>query len=280
MKIAISGFNGFIGKHLCTSLEEENHDLIKISRTQGLDLSDSTILSKIPKFDLFIHLAANSFVPDSFNKPHEFYRNNILSTLNALELCKKYNAKFYFFSSYVYGRPSYLPIDENHPISSINPYAESKIICERLCMAYSRDFGVPVTIFRPFNIYGKGQNESFIIPTIIEKSKTGIVELKDSRPKRDFIHVKDIVVAILNAIKLNKEGVNIYNLGYGESFAISDIINIIKQVTKSEFRVSYSEERRPNEVLDTVSNIDKAKKDLGWTPKIDLLTGIKDILSI
>lgn len=278
MTIAISGCDGFIGTYLIKRFQKQNITLIKLSRSNGIDLADTESTKKIPAFDVLIHLAANSFVPNSYINPLRFYNNNINSTLNALELCRKYGAGIVFMSSYVYGHPQYLPIDESHPISSLNPYAESKIICERLIQAYHRDFGVTGVIFRPFNIYGKGQNSSFLIPLIIEQAKTGNVVLKDSRPKRDFIHVEDIVSAIEIVAKKGIKGLNTYNLGNGKSYSIIDVLDAIREVTNTQIIVNFTEERRPNEVLNTVSSIAYAKSDLNWSPGISLTQGIADML--
>ena len=89
-----------------------------------------------------------------------------------------------YLSSYVYGSPDYLPIDEAHPVKAFNPYAQSKVICEQICKGYSRDFKVPVIVFRPFNIYGPGQNEDFLIPKMIRHAKHGRIEIRDARQER------------------------------------------------------------------------------------------------
>lgn len=280
MRVTISGSNGFIGKHLVRTLLSKGIVPFELNRSNGFDLSNSEFLTDVPEFDLFIHLAANSFVPDSYSHPKLFYYNNFVSTLNALELCRKYNARMIILSSYVYGHPVSLPIAEDHPLDSANPYAETKIISERLARAYNRDFGVPITIFRPFNIYGPDQNSNFLLPLIIDQIKSGKVSLKDSRPKRDYIHVKDVVNAIILASESSCEGFNIYNLGGGISYSIPDVVDIIRSILGQDipFYVEFSEERRPNEILDTIAEISKARRELNWEPSISLRTGLMEIL--
>ena len=283
MKIAVTGYNGFIGKYLLQELKNYDYEIIKLERSSGNDIMKSGEYSSIPKFDVLIHLAANTYVPDSFKNPLQFYSNNILGTLKVLELCKKFRARLIFISSYVYGHPKYLPIDELHEVSSLNPYSESKIICERLVQAYYRDFNVATTILRPFNIYGKGQNESFLIPLIVKQVKEGKVMLRDKRPKRDFVHVKDVVNAIIKVLEkgnesVSNEGVSIYNVGYGESVSIQTILEIIKSINGvPEFNVEFNGERRPNEVLDTASDISKIARELNWKPTINLKEGLSDL---
>src|ERR1035437_1248594 len=201
MKILVTGFSGFIGTYLLERLNFTNHELILMGLANGFDICNWEQVKHITGMDAIIHLANLSFVPASYDQPKKFYESNYLSTLNMLELCRINHAKMIFFSSYVYGHPQYQPIDEKHPIQAFNPYAQTKVICESLCEGYNRDFKVPITIFRPFNIYGTGQNPDFLIPSIIQQAKTGKIVIKDDRPKRDYIHVEDIVDAIITAIE-------------------------------------------------------------------------------
>ena len=163
MKILVTGFSGFIGTYLVEKLKQYNHELILLDISNGVDICDWKQIKQYNNIDVIIHLANLSFVPASYSDPQNFYTTNYLSTLNMLELCRKNNARLIFFSSYVYGQPQYQPIDEVHPIQAFNPYAQTKVICESLCEGYFRDFGVPITIFRPFNIYGIGQHPDFYI---------------------------------------------------------------------------------------------------------------------
>jgi UDP-glucose 4-epimerase len=199
MKIAISGSEGFIGQALKSKLSLNiNTELICIDIKNGDDLSYKKILDRIKEFDVFVHLAALSFVPDSYTKPHTFFDINFNTTLNALELCRKYKAKMIFLSSYVYGKPHYLPIDEKHPINAFNPYAQTKIIGEKLCESYNKDFNVPCFILRPFNIYGPRQNSLFLLPSILEQIKAGQkkILLNDPTPRRDFVNIYDVIEAM------------------------------------------------------------------------------------
>jgi nucleoside-diphosphate-sugar epimerase len=278
--IAVTGSSGFIGRHLIARLKGDSYKVIELDYDKGFDLLKNDDLMKIPYFDLIIHLAAKSFIPKSFQEPREYYSNNYLSTLNILELARKYNSKVIYFSTYLYGNPDYLPIDENHPVRPLNPYSQSKLICEKLCEGYHRDFGVPLIIFRPFNIYGKGQNNSFLIPMIIEQFKGKEIKLKDPRPRRDFINVSDVVSAVIAAVRYDKTSFELFNLGFGQSYSIADIISIIKKKTKSEANVIFSNEIRQGEVLDTVADNTKVNSVLNWNPKIKIEDGIARILDL
>jgi UDP-glucose 4-epimerase len=195
-----------------------------------------------------------------------------------LELARINSASVIYFSSYLYGTPEYLPIDEKHPLKPHNPYAQSKIICEKICEGYYRDFGVPVIIFRPFNIYGPGQNSSFLIPGIIEQQKSGKILLKDPRPKRDFIHVSDIIYAVMLAIKLENPGLQTFNLGTGKSYSVEEIVNLIIKYYGKRTVVKYTNEYRPGEVLDTIADIRKISTVLKWSPSINIEKGLDALL--
>ncbi len=274
IKIAVTGSSGFIGKYLTQGLLSANYEVIKLDKKQGYDLTDKQTLNRIPEINVIIHLAAKTFVPDSFKKPFDFYYENYLMTLNVLELAKQFSAKVIYFSSYMYGNPNYLPVDEDHPLSPHNPYTQSKLICEKICEGYNRDFDIPVIVFRPFNVYGKGQNDNFLIPRIINQIKGGKkIQLKDPRPRRDFLFISDLLEPVLKAIN-SEINFSIFNLGCGKSYSVREIVNKLKYVFNFDGIVEFTNEYRQNEVLDTCSDISKIHNILGWTPKVNIDEGV------
>jgi len=280
MKILITGYSGFIGSYLQKWLNQTEHELILVDITNGTDICDWQQVKHFEGIDVIIHLANLSFVPASYEQPKKFYETNYLSTLNMLELCRLNGSKMIFFSSYVYGHPQYQPIDEKHPIQAFNPYAQTKVICESLCEGYNRDFKVPVTIFRPFNIYGKGQNPDFLIPSIIDQARNGKISIKDDRPKRDYIYVDDIVEAIVAAVEAKGDGTSIdkYNLGTGVSYSVREIVEIVRSLFDTEIEYLCTHETRPNDVMDTVADISKIKNNLHWEPKVSIREGLKKMI--
>ncbi len=278
MRIIVTGSKGFIGSKLVPGLKQNGHDILELDISDGIDITDWDQLKSNSHFDCVIHLACLTYVPDSYKIPQDFYRVNVLGTLNMLELCRLNDAKMIFISSYVYGVPDYLPIDENHPTIAFNPYAQSKLIGEQLCQGYHRDFNVPVIIFRPFNIYGKGQKEDFLIPSIIKQASNGTVLLKDPRPKRDYIYIDDIVGACIRAVERKSNDYEIFNLGYGQSHSIQKLTELIQKNLTKKLNLQFTNEYRKNEVLNTVANVSKAEKHLHWKPKVSLEEGIRIII--
>lgn len=274
-KIWITGIRGFVGSSLSRALRSKSHEILDTGGSNILNLCHWEAVKSLPKQDIIIHLASKSFVPASFLDPQGFYNNNILSTLNVLEKAKMDGSRVIFLSTYVYGKPVYLPVDENHVKSPLNPYTQSKFICEGLCEAYFRDFGVPVTVFRPFNIYGPGQPSTFFIPTIINQLKNPEIQLNDSRPKRDFIFIDDVVEAIVKSVMNESFFFNVYNLGTGVSTSVEDTVKLIVSLSQSKAIVTFSHQVRQGEILDTVADISKIATELNWRPRVQLDQGLR-----
>lgn len=277
--VAISGSSGFLGSNLISLLPSDQYEIILIDISNNIDLADINAIKTIPHFNVMVHLANLTYVPLSYLEPQLFYRTNYLTTLNALELCRKYEARMIYVSSYLYGQPKYLPIDEKHPLQPFNPYAQSKYICENLCSGYYRDFGIETTILRPFNIYGYNQKGKMLIPEILEQIKRGAktVKIKDPYPKRDYVNVIDVATAIKFAIDYSRD-YNCYNICSGKSYSVKRITEIINQILDSPVVFEFGKSDRPNEVNETIGTYKKIKEELGWTPQISFKDGIEEMI--
>jgi nucleoside-diphosphate-sugar epimerase len=278
MKVGITGSRGFVGKNLVSLLASKNLELFEFDRVLGNNISSPDFIGDDIKLDCIVHLAGDTFIPDSFNNPYTFYKNNINTTLCVLEYCRINNCKIVFASTYLYGQPVYLPIDENHSVIPHSPYTQSKKIAEDLILSYSRDFNVKSIILRLFNIYGDGQNESFLIPSIINQISKNKISLNDPEPKRDFIHVDDVCEAFYKAVIMDFDKSEIFNIGSGISYSVQEIIDILNRKLRIPIEVAYKYERRANEILNVVANNKKANIKLNWNPKIDLETGLINLL--
>ena len=276
----VTGSSGFIGRHLIDALKNEKINILEVSRsTNSIDITKWEQVEKIPGQDMVFHLAGITNIQKAFSNPRDVYFSNCVGTLNILEWCRNNHInKMIYISSFVYGSPLYLPIDEKHPVAPNNPYSQSKLIGEDLCKAYSRDYGFNVIILRLFNIYGPHHKGNFLIPQILSQLPKGEVKLGNPVPKRDFIYINDAVNAILAASIADIHGCDIFNIASGMSYSAEEVANILIGIyfkeTGKKISITYTKYNRKGEIADTIANIEKAKKILKWKPMIDIETGL------
>lgn len=274
-KILVTGSNGFIGKALINKLTGLGFTATGFDIADG-DIAEEGSLAQLEKEEItyVFHLAGKTFVPESWSHPFSFYRTNVMGTENILEFCRKTGAGLTYISSYLYGKPEYLPIDEDHPVKAYNPYSHSKVVAEEICRYYRDQFKLGISIMRPFNVYGPGQSSQFLIPGLIQKMldpKTDVIEVMDIRPKRDFLFIDDFT----EALYLSMNGPRgIYNIGSGYSVSVEQIIREIKISTGKEKPVRNMGMERPNEVFDLFADISKISRELKWEPETGFREGI------
>lgn len=278
MKVVVAGSEGFVGRYVCSLLEEQGHAVARLDISTGTDVSDSGFMEQVERFDCFIQLANLVYVPASYQEPYRFYSVNYMTTLNALELCRRFEARLVYVSSCIYGCPQYLPIDEKHPICPLNPYSRTKEICERMCEGYHRDFGVKVSILRPFNIYGVGQKGDFLIPEIIGQIKEGreVIQLRAASSRRDYINVVDVASGICACLN-DPDDFGVYNLCSGKSYSVREVTDIINAHLSRKVTFKFGSSDRPNEVDESLGSCEKLKI-LGWNPTVPFEDGIKQII--
>ncbi len=269
--ILVTGNTGFIGRNLTPVLAARGYSVRGFNSSQGNISRDSLPDERVRHV---VHLAGRSFVPESWQTPSLFYETNVLGTVNVLDFCRRQGAALTLISSYVYGQPKRLPIREDDPLEAVNPYAHSKILAEEAAAFYARYFNVRVTVIRPFNLYGAGQDRRFLIPALIEQAidpSVQIIEVADGRPKRDFLHITDFVDLLVATI--SHPG-GIYNAGSGVSVSVEDLARIVCAAAGVEKHFVSRQEHRPNEILDVVADVSRASRDFGWAPRIPLNEGI------
>jgi nucleoside-diphosphate-sugar epimerase len=178
-------------------------------------------------------------------------------------------------SSYVYGRPRFLPISEEHPVAAFNPYGHTKLLAEEVCRYYARQFGIQVTVIRPFNVYGPGQAESFLIPTLLRQAldlEAREISIADDRPRRDYLFIDDLLDLLLRT--MNPPGFDAFNAGSGCSVNPRELAELILRVAGLEKPVVSRGEVRADEVLEMVADVEKARRIFGWEPRVSLVEGI------
>ena len=274
--VLITGANGFVGRQLIARLREEEHQVTELTHAAG-NVADAATWASIPPHSFVFHLASRTFVPDSWKDPAAFIHTNAIGTLQALEYCRKHGASLIYVSSYLYGNPHTLPISENAPLFTPNPYALSKKNAEDFCVFYHQCYGVNVTILRPFNIYGEGQSNQFLIPQLVEQAVyEQAFHVKDLEPRRDYLHLDDFIRALIATSSLS--GLHIINLGSGKSHSVQEIIQTICQLEGKNYPIQDDGLRRPNEIMDTIADITLAGELLQWKPAISLEEGITRML--
>lgn len=277
-KILVTGSSGFIGSTLVNRLRDSGYQVTGFNSTHG----DIALESVFSNYDLsgykhIFHLAAKTYVPDSWQYPSEFNRTNVLGTSNVLDLCRKFGVRMTYVSAYVYGVPENLPVKESDPVNPNNPYALSKFLAEKLCEFYTNYYNLDVTILRLFNVYGPGQKVHFLIPAVITQLEHDQIVVQDMEPRRDYVYIDDVVHALCKSMEA-PDGYNIYNIGSGYSLSVRDVINNILETAGKDIALHCNENSRSNEIPDVYASIEKAESELDWIPETSFSEGIKKIL--
>lgn len=275
----ITGHTGFVGKALVAYLAKTDISIIGVARSNGFDLEDLMISDKLPDADLVVHLASCVGVALSWQNPELFYRTNYLTALTIAEYSRKRNIPIVFMSSYMYGDPKYLPIDEKHPVNCNNPYAFSKKIAEDIIFSYHKLFGINATLIRPMNLYGAGMPTDNLIGLLLSQAKGGNqIEVRDLSPKRDYLYIEDLCRAIYLIITNKVNGFQIYNLGSGHSHSVKELIHKLSNCMQKKLEIIETSEKRKNEISDCYADISKFANQYNWRPEIDLIEGLKRLI--
>ncbi len=276
-RVLVTGASGFIGTPLARALEKD-HQVTSLSRRSG-DIAHPETLLRLEPVDHVFHLAGRTFVPDSWKNPVGFLTTNVVGMSNVLAFCRRVSAPLTFVSAYLYGKPEKLPLREDASVRPNNPYALSKHLAEQLCEFAVRHDGLEVTVVRPFNIYGPAQAEHFLIPTIIRQVKQGgPIKVMDLAPKRDYLHVDDLVALLIATLTNRDKAYRVINAGSGESHSVGEIIDVVQAVARTSLPVVDERKARYEEIADVRADITLARKALGWSPGIQLETGIERLL--
>lgn len=274
--VIVTGAGGFIGRALCKRLWSDGCEVLALTRDDG-DITDAALWAGLPPARAVVHLAGSSYVPDSWKAPAQFLEANVIGTQNALDWCKHHGARMVFASAYVYGIPNRLPIKEADSVQPNNPYALSKHMAERCCEFAARNFGVDATALRVFNVFGHGQRDEFLIPTLIRQLKEKEIHVSDLVPRRDYVYLSDVVEAFVRALK-GPSGFHVFNIGSGQSYSVAEIVAAIQDVAGTRLPVISAAERRLQEIPDVRADISLAGEILGWTPVVDLVAGLKNLV--
>jgi len=316
MKILFTGGAGYIGSHVLHFFIKKGvkpQNIIVVDNLSSgkrknvpsgcifykIDITDKKRLEMVFKkhkdIDFVFHFAGLIHVEESMKNPQKYFLVNSFGGLNILDLMSKYKISKIIFSSTasVYGNPEYTPIDENHLISPINPYAESKFLFEEILKWFEKIYGIKYIIFRYFNACGVEKTLGnfyhepcgHVIPKIVlnflgEEKEFHLFgtnyQTKDGTCVRDYIDIRDLASAHYLGYKYlnNKYKNEILNLGTGKGTTVKEIIGLAEKISGRKLNLKIKS-RRLGDPAKLICDNKKAKKVLGWSPKINLEHSIR-----
>jgi GDP-4-dehydro-6-deoxy-D-mannose reductase len=273
----VTGSNGFIGTRLVKRLGAAGLKVHAQSSVNG-DITSAQTWEAVPPAKVLFHLAGKSYVPESWRDSASFLNANVVGVEQALTYCRRVGARMVMASAYVYGIPQSLPIREDDLAKPNNPYALSKWIAEELGRFSSTYHRVPITALRIFNVFGRGQRQEFLIPSIIAQLReAGTIHVQDLVPRRDYIHVEDVVNAMILSAD-QSSGFRLLNIGSSTSLSVAEVIATIQRAAGTSLPVTSAKATRNNEIPVVCADITAASKELGWKPKISFEVGIREVL--
>lgn len=277
--VLVTGASGFIGSALTKKLRGDGLHVVALGSSDG-DISSPLTLQRTDLTDIshVFHLAGRTYVPDSWDHPYEFYKTNTLGTEVVLEFCRKNSISLTYISAYIYGIPKCLPISEDAPVEPSNPYAHSKYLGEELCRFYTSIYGLNISIIRPFNVFGVGQAESFLIPSIIRQVLyQNEIVVNDLAPKRDYVYISDLINCITSTQSL-LQGYHVFNAGSGFSYSVEEVIELVQKCAETDKPVKSKGDVRPNEIPDVKADTSQARKVLHWQCQMSFEKGILEMV--
>jgi UDP-glucose-4-epimerase GalE len=302
--ILVTGGAGYIGSHYVLYERERGNDVVVLDNmvyghpeavldapcVNG-DLTDRATLDRVfaeYKVDAVVHFAAFASVGESVSYPERYWNNNVKGTLTLLDAMRDHGITKFLFSSScaTYGDPQYVPMDEKHPQNPINPYGESKYVCEKILSSYDHAHGLRFVSLRYFNAAGAdpqgriGEShdpESHLIPLILQTAsgkREAITVFGNDYPTpdgtaiRDYIHILDLAQAHALALARLRDGGEsaFFNLGTEKGFSVREVIGVCEKVTGRKVNVKDGP-RRAGDPPRLVASAAKAKSELGWAPK-------------
>jgi len=293
--IVVTGGSGFIGTHLCGHLIDAGHkvrivDIVPPKMGMKAEFVRASVLDTLRLRKIFegadgiVHLAALIDVATSVSDPYSDFSVNAAGTINVLEAARHAGVKKVAFASSaaVYGNPVRLPIDEEHPTDPLSPYGASKLAAEKYVLLYNSLYGMENTALRLFNVYGEGQSASSPYSGVITKFANAISEGRqpiifgDGEQTRDFVHVDDVCEAFLRAVE-GQGCSSPLNIASATETSVRELLELMCGICGAEFSPTYMPERQ-GEIARSVAGIALAKKKLGYSPRMALSQGLREIL--
>jgi UDP-glucose 4-epimerase len=300
MKALVTGGAGFIGSNLVAHLLSEGHDvtvldnltsgyesnLVSLSEAAFVrgDIRDPNAVDRaIRGVEVVFHMAASVGNKRSIDAPVEDTEVNMVGTLRVLEAARRHGVRKIVFSSSagIFGELKTLPIREDHVLDPDSPYGVSKLAAEKMCLAYTKLYGLEAVCLRYFNVYGPNQRYDAygnVIPIFVFRMLKGepLVVFGDGEQTRDFIHVRDVVQANYRAGMA--EGLSgAFNLGSGSRVTINDLLARITRESGMQPSITHGAPR-PGDVRDSLADLTAARAAFGFDPRVGLDEGLKEYI--
>lgn len=299
MKLVVTGGAGYVGSVCASVLVDAGHDVTVVDdfstgNPDAVPAGASLVQGRIEDViddvlsaggvDGVLHFAARSLVGESMEVPHEYWRDNLVTSLRLLDAMRAHGVERLVFSSTaaVYGEPGRVPITEDMPTSPTNPYGATKLSIDYAIGSYCRAYGLAATSLRYFNVAGAhgaiGENhktETHLIPLVFQVAlghRDKIMIFGDDWPTpdgtcvRDYIHIRDLADAHVLALGSAEPGVHrIYNLGSGDGYSVREVIEMCREVTGKEIPAEVAP-RRAGDPAVLVASSERIRRELGWDP--------------
>lgn len=306
-RVLVTGGSGFIGQHAVSAMLERGWEVVNLDLVPSRIVRSTSyreilgdirnvdaVARALEGVDAVIHLAALVSVQASFEAPNETHSVNVEGTRCVLEACKSMGVLTFLHASSaaVYGNGQRGALDEGAPVLPLSPYGESKRSSEDLVTEAHSD-GMKAASFRFFNVYGPGQRTegayAAVIPTFIDlmcRKQSPIVH-GDGHTSRDFIHVRDVVNAMIICVEMTSDSLNhpVYNIASGTSTTLLDVVShvnssLIEQKHIAENIAPTHTPERQGDVRHSLGNAERLREEVGWKPSHDLASSIRTMVNL
>ena len=292
--LLVTGASGFVGTWAMRLFAEHPQWGYRPQALPPVDLRDAdAVVAALagPLPDAVLHLAAQSFVPRSFEAPAETFEINLLGSLNLLQALQQqgFGGRFLYVSSGdVYGRvpEAELPVGPGRAPEPRSPYAVSKIAAEQLCLQRWRSDGLDALVARPFNHIGPGQDARFVVPSLAQQLRAiaagrqpPVIEAGDIDTTRDFLDVRDVVAAYASLLRAGRAG-QVYTIGSGVERRVRELLDLM--CAQLGIRVELRQDparMRPAEQRRMVADATLLREHTGWSPAFSIQDTLRDILA-
>lgn len=295
----VTGGAGFMGSALVRALVDEGYNVFSYdnfvtgtaSNIKGIiphdhvlrgDVESSKFMKTLSSTrpEVVFHLAADPYIPLSYDYPERFVRTNFEGTLNVLMTCKTFEVKriIHYSTSEVYGSAKAIPMNEQHPTSPQSVYAVSKLAADHLCQVLAKEQDIPVVVVRPFNCYGPRETHPYVIPEIVSQlAKSDILTLGNLEARRDFTYVDDTARAVCMLLSKERVEGQAFNIGSGRDHSIKEIAEKIGSTMRpGDLKIKVEQSKlRPYDVTRLVCDSSKLRTLTGWKPEIEIEEGLK-----